>query len=113
MRALCTSEKAIVAWFVAAFKRAWDTAELFGTDALALIGDGVPAAERELLRLLARGLTDEAVGHKLGISACTVRRQVEVLMERLDASSRFEAGLKVAQQGSLLSSAPGDRPEEG
>ncbi|WP_242513940.1 response regulator transcription factor [Streptomyces leeuwenhoekii] len=63
--------------------------------------DGVSASDRELLRLLASGLTGEGAGKRLGISVRTVRRQMAALMERLNATSRFEAGLKAAQRGWL------------
>lgn len=46
-------------------------------------------------------MTDENAGKRLGISLRTVRRQMASLMERLNASSRFEAGLKAAQSGWL------------
>ncbi|WP_395298695.1 LuxR C-terminal-related transcriptional regulator [Kitasatospora hibisci] len=64
-------------------------------------GTGLSAGERELLRLLSTGLTDDAAAKRLGISVRTVRRQMAALMGRLDAASRFEAGLKVAQRGWL------------
>lgn len=51
--------------------------------------------------MLAAGLTDEVAGRRLGISARSVRRQMAGLMERLGASSRFEAGLRAAQRGWL------------
>jgi DNA-binding NarL/FixJ family response regulator len=57
--------------------------------------------ERELLLPLAKGMTDEAAAKRLGVSLRTVRRQMAALMERLGASSRFEAGLKAAQRGWL------------
>lgn len=46
-------------------------------------------------------MTDETAGKRLGLSLRTVRRQMAGLMERLDATSRFEAGLKAAQRGWL------------
>ncbi|MGW6614033.1 LuxR C-terminal-related transcriptional regulator [Streptomyces erythrochromogenes] len=57
--------------------------------------------ERELLRLLAGGLTDDGAGQRLGISSRTVSRHMASIMERLGATSRFEAGLKAAQRGWL------------
>lgn len=99
--AVCTREPAIVASFVAIFELAWSMAVPLGADAAEGGDEGVTPVERELLRLLASGLTDEAAGRKLGTSARTVRRQVAALMERLDASSRFEAGLKAARRGWL------------
>ncbi|MDJ0386171.1 hypothetical protein [Streptomyces sp. G-G2] len=46
-------------------------------------------------------MTDEAAARRLGVSQRSVRRRMSALMERLHASSRFEAGLKAAQQGWL------------
>jgi DNA-binding CsgD family transcriptional regulator len=64
-------------------------------------GNAPSAQELALLRLLASGSTDEAAGKKLGISVRTVRRIMADLMERLEASSRFEAGHKATQRGWL------------
>ena len=63
--------------------------------------DGLNAQERELLRLLGQGLTDEAAGKSLGLGLRTVRRMMADLMERLGARSRFEAGLAAARRGWL------------
>ncbi|MFI5761413.1 LuxR C-terminal-related transcriptional regulator [Streptomyces sp. NPDC051563] len=62
---------------------------------------GLTDHERELLRLLGTGLTDEAAGQRLGLTDRTIRRQVASIMERLGATSRFEAGTKAAQRGWL------------
>lgn len=99
--ALCTTEPGLVASLVALFEQAWDTATPLGTDPASCGETGLNPTERELLRLLATGLTDEAAGKRLGVSVRTVRRQMAALMERLDAASRFEAGLKAAQRGWL------------
>ena len=99
--ALCTGEPAIVASLIAVYEQAWATAVPLGARANRDGETGLTSLDRELLRLLATGLTDEAAGNRLGISARTVRRQMSGLMERLDATSRFEAGLKAAQRGWL------------
>lgn len=52
--------------------------------------------ELALLRLLARGFTDEVVAQKLGLTGRTLRRRLRSAMDKLDASSRFEAGYKLA-----------------
>ncbi len=57
--------------------------------------------ERELLALLVAGSTDESAAYRLGVSVRTVRRMVSVLMERLGARSRFEAGARAAERGWL------------
>jgi DNA-binding CsgD family transcriptional regulator/sugar-specific transcriptional regulator TrmB len=57
--------------------------------------------ERRLLALLAAGMTDEAAARRLGISVRTVQRQVSQLLQRLDAQTRFQAGLKAKARGWL------------
>ncbi|WP_151772140.1 helix-turn-helix transcriptional regulator [Streptomyces abyssomicinicus] len=67
--------------------------------------------ERELLRLMGQGLTDEAVCRKLGVGLRTARRMIAELMDRLGARSRFEAGANAVDRGWLQPCAcGGDRP---
>lgn len=51
----------------------------------------VTVRQREILRLIALGLPNRAVGHHLGISEGTVRKHLEHAYERLGARSRTEA----------------------
>jgi DNA-binding CsgD family transcriptional regulator/sugar-specific transcriptional regulator TrmB len=99
--ALYVTEPGLVAAFVQLFERAWSTAVPLGASRLQDPGDGLSATEAELLRLLGSGLTDEAAGRRLGLSLRTVRRHMASIMERLHASSRFEAGIRAAQKGWL------------
>ena len=100
--ALCTREPGIVSSMLAVFQQAWNAAIPFGAARAATDTEtGLTRLDRELLKLLAAGMTDDAAGSRLGISARTVRRQMAALMERLNASSRFEAGLKAAKRGWL------------
>ncbi|MFF9149566.1 LuxR C-terminal-related transcriptional regulator [Streptomyces sp. NPDC014861] len=101
--ALCTSAPGIVMPLLALFEQTWEMAVPLGADRRAAhaAADGLSPAESALLKLLASGMTDEAAGKRLGVSLRTVRRQMAALMERLDATSRFEAGLKAAQRGWL------------
>jgi sugar-specific transcriptional regulator TrmB/DNA-binding CsgD family transcriptional regulator len=62
---------------------------------------GLTTSETELLRLLADGLTDEAAAKRLNVSVRTVKRRMEDLTRRLDAGSRFQAGLRAGQRGWL------------
>jgi DNA-binding CsgD family transcriptional regulator len=96
---VCTTEPGIVRTAMAVFEQAWLAALPLSEKAAADQQDEVSPPDRQLLRLLARGLTDEAAGFRLGVSARTVRRQMAALMERLDATSRFEAGIKAARRG--------------
>lgn len=99
--ALCTREPGIVSSLVAIYKQAWETAVPLGAEQQLDQATGLSAAERELLLLLSTGITDETAAKRLGVSLRTVRRQMAALMERLAATSRFEAGLKAAQRGWL------------
>ncbi|MEV6327883.1 helix-turn-helix transcriptional regulator [Streptomyces sp. NPDC051909] len=74
-------------------------------------GDQPTPLEKELLRLMGQGLTDEAVCKKLGLGLRTARRSIADIMERLGARSRFEAGAKAVERGWLRPCAcGGDQP---
>jgi DNA-binding CsgD family transcriptional regulator len=83
------------------FERIWP-------DAVPLADNDVPLdtdlslRERDMLRLLSLGATDEFAAAQLGISVRTVRRMVAQIMHRLGARSRFQAGVKAADRGWLL-----------
>lgn len=67
-------------------------------------GPGVPAQqitprEREILALLARGLSNGAIGRRLHISATTVKFHVTNLMHKLGASRRAEAVYAASKMG--------------
>ena len=55
--------------------------------------------EVRILRCLSAGLKDEQAARRLEISVRTYRRRVTALCDRLDASSRFEAGMAAAKRG--------------
>jgi DNA-binding CsgD family transcriptional regulator/sugar-specific transcriptional regulator TrmB len=57
--------------------------------------------ERDVLLLLAAGKKNEVIAHKLDISPRSVSRIVANLMERLGATSRFQAGVRAAMNGWL------------
>ena len=61
--------------------------------------DDASVDHRTLIVLLAQGLTDEAIGRRLGISSRTVRRRVAEIVHSLGAKSRFQAGVRAAQAG--------------
>lgn len=84
----------------ALFESVWETAAPLGST-LPQDVNGLPPQEAESLRLLAQGLTDEAIAKRLGVSPRTARRIAADLMERLDARSRFEAGVHAVQDGWL------------
>ena len=83
--------------------RLWDRAadvRAAGSAAPVLDPESQPRGET-VLRLLAEGLTDDAMARRIGVSVRTVRTEVAGLMASLDARSRFQAGLRAAQLGLL------------
>ena len=98
--ALQVTDPGIIGTLHALFDRIWDCATPLGAGP-SPGRHSLTARERELLKLLATGLTDEAAAARLAISDRTVRRIMNDLCERLDAASRFEAGIKAAQAGWL------------
>ncbi|MFG2821771.1 LuxR C-terminal-related transcriptional regulator [Kitasatospora sp. NPDC048365] len=64
---------------------------------------GLSPQESAVVRLLAQGLTDDAISKRLAVSPRTARRLATELMERLEARSRFEFGVRAVQQGWLPS----------
>ncbi len=99
--ALHVTEPGIVGALTALFDQAWATAVPLGATRASDPETGLTDTERELLRLLGTGLTDDTAGQRLGISSRTVNRHMASIMERLGATSRFEAGIKAAQKGWL------------
>ncbi|MER7484418.1 LuxR C-terminal-related transcriptional regulator [Streptomyces sp. NPDC126497] len=81
------------------FERFWENAVPLGSSGPGPDEHELSPRERELLRLMARGLNDEAIRRRLGVSLRTVRRIVADLCARLGAASRFEAGYQAARRG--------------
>ena len=59
------------------------------------------AREREVLRLVARGLSDKEMAAALGLSEHTVHRHVANILTKLDLPSRAAAVARVSEQGML------------
>ncbi|WP_211255451.1 helix-turn-helix transcriptional regulator [Actinocatenispora sera] len=62
-------------------------------------GEDTDPDDRGLLAMLVSGLKDEAVARQLGWSLRTMRRRVQRLHQRLDATNRFQAGVQAARRG--------------
>ncbi len=52
-----------------------------------------------LIDLLAAGMKDDSIARHLGVSARTLRRRVAMLLDGLDSTGRFQAGVRAAQRG--------------
>ncbi|MEY9927545.1 sugar-specific transcriptional regulator TrmB/DNA-binding CsgD family transcriptional regulator [Catenulispora sp. GP43] len=99
--AILVTAPGIVAALAELFDRVWENATDLLEVPMPAADGGLSVSEQELLRLLAKGLTDDAAAKRLGVSLRTVKRRMEELMRRLEAGSRFEAGLKAGQRGWL------------
>ncbi|KAA2258826.1 MarR family transcriptional regulator [Solihabitans fulvus] len=87
---------------VATFELHWSRAMPIPDPQHALPGDVLPQhLDRDLLVLLAAGLTDESMARQLGVSIRTVQRRVRMLMDLLEARTRFQAGIQAARSGWL------------
>lgn len=98
--AVVISEKGVVLALCALFEQYWAAGVPFGAGQ-DRDDEGLAPSERELLRLLALGLTDEAAGRQLGVSLRTVRRIMSELTDRLETRSRFQTGVVAAKRGWL------------
>lgn len=98
--AILVTSPGLVTALCALFEQMWAPAAPFGMprrrDEV-----GLTEQERELLRLLRDGLTDEAAARKLGVSLRTVRRVISDLMGRMQVKSRFQMGLVTGERGWL------------
>ena len=97
--ALVVTQPSLVLGFVQLFERLW--ADAVTVEPSAQEADELTDVERELLRLLCRGVKDEAAARQLGISVRTLRRHIADLSQRLGAASRFQAGVLALQRGWL------------
>ncbi|TWE11504.1 helix-turn-helix transcriptional regulator [Rudaeicoccus suwonensis] len=55
--------------------------------------------DRQIVRLMAGGISDLAIARQVGVSPRTVERRVRTVMDRLNASTRFQAGVLAAKNG--------------
>jgi hypothetical protein len=93
-----TTSPALVGGVYSLFNAAWEAAIDLG----ACLRGEVPelaSEDREILRTLGAGLTDEAAARRLGTSLRTYRRRVAELMAALEAGSRFQAGVRAGELG--------------
>jgi DNA-binding CsgD family transcriptional regulator len=88
----------VVAGLVALFEQVWKSGTPFG-DVAVRDDHGLASLERDLLRLLAAGHTDETAARKLAVSVRSVQRTMTLLTKRLNAASRFQAGVEANRRG--------------
>lgn len=84
----------------ALFEQIWATAQPLGLP-MPQDEQGLGPEEREVLRMLANGETDEHIARRLGVSTRTVGRKASELMRRLGTRSRFQMGVRASELGWL------------
>ncbi len=61
--------------------------------------ESLTAREMDILRLMVEGLTNQAIGDVLGLSAGTVKGYAQTLMHKLGTSDRTQAAVKAIRLG--------------
>lgn len=104
-RRLLITSSCLVDLLVTHFESLWER-----STPVEATGRRLPTAEteiserdRELLTLMAGGLKDRAIARSLGVTERTVSRRIQELMRRLDADTRFRAGIRAVQEGWIAS----------
>lgn len=103
--AVVIREPSIVDFLHRGLELAWSTAVPYADNAAAL-GYGAAGSElrRAIVRMLAMGAKDELIARRLSVSLRTCRRHIAEIMEELDASSRFQAGVAAVRSGLVSAS---------
>ncbi|MEU8028455.1 helix-turn-helix transcriptional regulator [Streptomyces sp. NPDC049099] len=107
--AVAVREPSTVDFLYRGLEQAWSAAVPFEDRSPSGIGYGAARSEmkRAIVRYLAEGAKDELIAHRLGISVRTCRRHIAEVMEELEASSRFQAGVLAMRAGLLDDAAVG------
>lgn len=86
----------LLAAFAGLFETLW-------TLGIPVSGDRAPLSEqdRKIVALMAAGVTDDAIARRLALSRRTVSRRIGALLDRLGATTRFQAGVQAAHRGWL------------
>lgn len=86
----------LLAAFAGLFETLW-------TLGIPVSGDRAPLSEqdRKIIALMAAGVTDDAIARRLRLSRRTVTRRIATLLDRLGATTRFQAGVQAAHRGWL------------
>jgi DNA-binding NarL/FixJ family response regulator len=65
--------------------------------------DELTEREREVLELVAEGLSNQEIGHRLGLAEKTIKHYMTNVLGKLQVRSRVEAALLVAREGPPVS----------
>ncbi|MFC9976595.1 LuxR C-terminal-related transcriptional regulator [Spirillospora sp. NPDC127200] len=96
--ALLIGPSSLFSALTSTFETLWKLAVPVSTAGVDALDDD---RDRIILTLMASGATDEAIARRLDLSRRTVVRRVAVLLDRLGATTRFQAGVQAARKGWL------------
>lgn len=93
--AVVVREPTLVAFLCKVYDHLWDSGTVFesGADQHSSVTDNL---KRSIIRLMSQGHKDEMVARRLGMSVRTCRRHISQIMEELESTSRFQAGVNAA-----------------
>lgn len=91
---------ALLEALVSLFELHWERATPFGPT-VAASSAGLGDEDDQVLAMLAAGMSDVAMARQLGVSPRTARRRTRQVLERLDASTPFQAGAAAVRRGHL------------
>jgi DNA-binding CsgD family transcriptional regulator len=94
----CDLLDSLIALFEAEWERAIPLRSFLGDDPSAESPGELDETRTAVLSCLAAGLTDEGVARSLGCSLRTAQRHIRRLMQDLNVSSRFQAGMEARQR---------------
>ena len=57
--------------------------------------------EQEIVALIAQGLTNKEIAHRLGVSVFTVRNQVQAIIRKLEVKNRVQVAYLVGQHANI------------
>ncbi len=96
--ALLVHPSGLLQAFIGVFETLWT----LGVPVTDVGGERVlPDQDRTILTLMAAGATDDAIARRLDMSRRTVVRRIASLLDRLGATTRFQAGVQAAKRGLL------------
>jgi hypothetical protein len=90
---------AVIEFVLVLFEFLWVDGMCLGDETGEQVDDGRDVLWQAILDQLAAGAKDDAIAHRLGLSVRTCRRHIAAMMKRLDADSRFQAGVQACQRG--------------
>jgi DNA-binding CsgD family transcriptional regulator len=92
-------ERHLVSYLAAFHEHAWRLGVPFTTAEDGFDEVAIDNLQRAIMKLMGDGMKDEQVARRLGISVRTCRKHIADLMRRLDAGSRFQAGIRAKESG--------------